>query len=1051
MKPVKLLVERFLGLEKVELSFKADLFVIVGPNGAGKSSLLEALFFALYGRGIRLERSKKELIHRGSPNRALRVQLEFLLGGRRFRVTREYSQKQGGTAFLERYDGERWKPLASGEQGVNALIEESLGCDAVTFRSSVFLPQGQTLSFVEATPSERFRILSSLFGLEVIDLVRDTVRDDVRKLEGELVPLRERLRVLEEERLSEKKANLERERKELLERLSCCQREEKAIERTLKKVERTREVLAELERGREREKELVSLREKAQKGAQEDARIEAAKRISVTFEEPWRFVRDRLELALGEEKARTERLLEIRGDLSRAEKALLELTRRQKEGYKEWERLKTLREEMEREGLPAFSRIEELKKELAAQREEAKALEEKLSELLKERETICLVELKDALARERELLGKLVRRDKELKEAQGKLEGLVQEERLKNQELLTCERERRQLEEEIGQRKKHLEQLLERGERIEECHEKLLLHRKEKEDQYRTKLKAFVVGELEEEWRASGVCPMCGSAVPFPESVKARVDIVALEEEYRRFQEELFRLSAEREKLRERLEELEREKKEREGRATELRERGKTLSGEVRDLRERMRAILANLGYPKEEALSLSAFRAWVEEKEKEKDVLFERVTELEKKVVLFEERIRILQEEEERVRSRLLVSQESRGRKEEELSLERRLLSGLLLKWKMGEGETPEDSFSVFLEKIKEDLRGIEQELVRLEANCEGKRQEIDFLKKESLRLEEELRLWQKEKEKLAEEENLRRGLFLEALVENEWTEEEYALLKEKEKGNWHEVLNRIEGELEGLKKRIEEMEGEKTALLSELGLSEEKIEEVYGNYQERLEKLRNDSVVLNTRLGGITEELRQIGEKEREWQRLQKSVEQQEKEHWVRSELLRALEAGGFKNYLLGILFTCLEDEASRILGELSGGRYALRMHMRGGIADMAILDRWFGGEERLPEECSGGERTLIALALALALSGLRLEGDYTQKTECLFIDEGFSSLDREHLDLVADAIFRLSRAGKMVGVVTHDPDFAGYFPVQLEVREGKVEWKKNENIEV
>jgi exonuclease SbcC len=1051
MKPVRLLVERFLGLERVELSFEAGLFVIVGPNGAGKSSLLEAIFFALYGRGIRLERSKKELIHRGSPSRALRVQLEFLLGGKRFRVTREYSQRQGGTAFLERHDGERWKPLASGEQGVNALIEESLGCDAVTFRSSVFLPQGQTLSFVEATPSERFRILSSLFGLEVVDLVRDRVRDDARKLEGELVPLRERLRVLEGERLSERKANLEREREELLSHLSRCQREEKTVERTLKKLERAREMLRELEEGRKRERELVSFREEAQKGAREDARIEAAERISMTFEEPWRFARDRLELTLREEKTRTERLSEIREDLSRAERTLLELTHRQKEEYKKRESLKTIREEMEREGLPVFLRVEELKRELTAQREETKALEERLSELFKEQEAIRLEELRDTLDREKKLLEEAVQRNRELKEAEEALEGLVQEERLKNQELLTCERERKQFEEEITQRGKHIGQLLEKAEEIEKLYEKLLLYREEKESQYRAGLKAFVVGELEEEWRTSGVCPVCGSAVPFPESVRARVDIAVLEGEYRKFQEQLFRLPAEKEKVRERLEELAREKKEREERVAGLRERERILSEEVRSLREKIRKVLASLGYPEEEAFSLSAFRAWIGEKEKEKEALSGRVKELEKKVVLFEERARILQEEEERVKSRLLTCRESWERKEEELSFERRLLSEFLTRWGVEGRETPEDSFSVSLERIKENLQGVEQELAHLGATCEGKRQEIDFLRKESLHLEEELRIWQKEKEKHAEEEALRRKLFLEALVKEGWTEEEYTLLKKREKGNWHEVLNRIEGELEGLKKRIEEMEDKKAVLLSELGLSEKEIEEVYGNYQERFEKLRNDSATLNTRLGGITEELRQVREKEGEWQHLQESVKQQEKEHWVRSELLRALEAGGFKNYLLGILFTCLEDEASRVLGELSGGRYALRMHMRGGIADMAILDRRFGGGERLPEECSGGERTLIALALALALSGLRLEGDYTQKTECLFIDEGFSSLDREHLDLVADAIFRLSRTGKMVGVVTHDPDFAGYFPVQLEVKEGKVEWKRNESIEV
>ena len=81
MRPLELEVEKFLGLESLSLDFDSSFFVLVGPNGAGKSSILEAIFFALFGRGIRLERGKRELIHRGYPEGPLRVKLKFLLGG----------------------------------------------------------------------------------------------------------------------------------------------------------------------------------------------------------------------------------------------------------------------------------------------------------------------------------------------------------------------------------------------------------------------------------------------------------------------------------------------------------------------------------------------------------------------------------------------------------------------------------------------------------------------------------------------------------------------------------------------------------------------------------------------------------------------------------------------------------------------------------------------------------------------------------------------------------------------------------------------------------
>ena len=186
VRPLRLEVEKFLGLESLNLDFESSLFVLIGPNGAGKSSILEAIFFALFGRGIRLERGKRELINRGYPEGPLRVSLEFLLGGSEFRVVREYSPR-GGVAVLEKKENGVWNSLTSGEQSVNQKIEEILGFDYLTFKSSVFLPQGETLSFVEATPAERFKVLSNLFGLELLDSIQERVKKNYAS-ERELLP-----------------------------------------------------------------------------------------------------------------------------------------------------------------------------------------------------------------------------------------------------------------------------------------------------------------------------------------------------------------------------------------------------------------------------------------------------------------------------------------------------------------------------------------------------------------------------------------------------------------------------------------------------------------------------------------------------------------------------------------------------------------------------------------------------------------------------------------------------------------------------------------------
>lgn len=122
-------------------------------------------------------------------------------------------------------------------------------------------------------------------------------------------------------------------------------------------------------------------------------------------------------------------------------------------------------------------------------------------------------------------------------------------------------------------------------------------------------------------------------------------------------------------------------------------------------------------------------------------------------------------------------------------------------------------------------------------------------------------------------------------------------------------------------------------------------------------------------------------------------------------------------FRRFAQGITLQQLVRLANVELGALAA-RYTLA---RSPIGDLAlhIVDRDLGGEARALRGLSGGERFLVSLALALALS--RLEGGQSF-VDTLFIDEGFGSLDAETLDIAIDALEQLQGAGRKVGVITH-----------------------------
>jgi DNA repair protein SbcC/Rad50 len=112
--------------------------------------------------------------------------------------------------------------------------------------------------------------------------------------------------------------------------------------------------------------------------------------------------------------------------------------------------------------------------------------------------------------------------------------------------------------------------------------------------------------------------------------------------------------------------------------------------------------------------------------------------------------------------------------------------------------------------------------------------------------------------------------------------------------------------------------------------------------------------------------------------------------------------------------------------------GPRYALK---RSSTSDLAleVVDRDMGGELRAPRSLSGGERFLVSLALALALSGLEGRQSFV---DTLFIDEGFGSLDRETLDMAVEALESLQGQGRKVGVVTHVAAMIDRIAVQVRV---------------
>ena len=142
--------------------------------------------------------------------------------------------------------------------------------------------------------------------------------------------------------------------------------------------------------------------------------------------------------------------------------------------------------------------------------------------------------------------------------------------------------------------------------------------------------------------------------------------------------------------------------------------------------------------------------------------------------------------------------------------------------------------------------------------------------------------------------------------------------------------------------------------------------------------------------------------------------------------------------ERYVQGQLFDKVLDRANERLYHMSDGRYRFDRRLvnensrsTAGL-DINIIDNSVGKDcARDVSTLSGGERFLASFALAIGLSDFALEQDSSRRSDVLFVDEGFSSLDESTFELALEVINKISDNDRMVGIVSHVSEIRSRFP--------------------
>jgi exonuclease SbcC len=204
----------------------------------------------------------------------------------------------------------------------------------------------------------------------------------------------------------------------------------------------------------------------------------------------------------------------------------------------------------------------------------------------------------------------------------------------------------------------------------------------------------------------------------------------------------------------------------------------------------------------------------------------------------------------------------------------------------------------------------------------------------------------------------------------------------------------------------------------------------------RQDLDRVKQDESGVNQSIGATRTRIEQIQANIT----LAEELRTKEKEHREQAMLARdlasVLKTTNFPAFIRDSAMQALAAGGSAWLKKVSGGRYDLKVHEQ----DFQVADLWNAGDERPVRTLSGGETFLASLSLALALAdylpGAAGDGD-SSTLQSLFIDEGFSHLDEETLNIVAGALEVLGQdRRRLIGVVTHVPALAERMPARIVV---------------
>ena len=990
MRPIELRLAGFTSFrtpQRLDFS-QLDLFAIVGATGAGKSSLLDAITLALYGKVAR-GATPSDLLSQGSPK--MQVEFRFEANSTEYRAFRSWSfrtKTPKATLKLEKL-GNDWDTIAQKDREIAAEVERILGMDFETFTKTILLPQGEFDRFLKGSPKDRREILRRLAGYQIFEKMRQTASERQKLLQAEVQLLNNQLEglVVPEEAEVQQKRDRHGELELALPQLAT---QEAAAKQTLDGEQLLFDRLQRVAALRERLTELQQRQPQVDEWQQKLDRARACDRLQGL----WELVRN----------AR-QRDRDARSDLAEADtlsqKAEADLARERQQHQQ-------VRAEGDRRE-PELRVREQALTAARAYEEQRKSREEELQQARQAFETVreasdrCQQDLQKATANLQRAETARIEAEREFAAIRFEPERLQQIARIlpalsawqvkgdrfrRDRDAFQAASERYdRLQERVQSCEARSQQVREACDRARSAY-----------DRARNGNAAAVVRQ---HLHTGENCPVCGGKYAASNDLPAlaATNLQPLQQQCTLAESNLQQALHEQTSAQTQRDEL----------AQTLQQQRQGLEILQRELEGLQRQLAdAFSGIAAETARNPQALQREYERLQSLEKQYREARDRRDRTVADWERSQQALQFARQQTEAARAQTQQAQLRcqqqqeKLQEIGARVRELTG-------------DRSYETLTQQLERDRQHLSDRLAAADLDLQKASEASALACQQRDRAEREAREAQNEAK---ERENAwQQSLDRERLAENEFLA---ARATPEDRDRWqqeiqHHQQQRVEREAL-LARELEEV-GDRTTDAARIDACRQNLEAA----TQAIAAARQESQELALWL----QNAERVGQQARAWQAQRQ--QKQETENTYRT-LALDLRTDKFQAYLLENFEQDLVEEATVLLRELTGDRYALKYDR-----EYWVEDYWNGGELRKVKTLSGGETFAASLSLALALSERLARG---RKLGCLFIDEGFGTLDGETLESVTYILESLRQRDRMVGVITHVTALGDRLGTQIRV---------------